>query len=654
MMKIIRMNVFMILVIFPEILIRFSSTHIYQIYYSEAVLKIKGNGQQRILGQFFSVCPDEVHINSVQSEEDLCEFANLEENENTIKLVFYENLVTCRELFRDIENVTEIDLSNFDTSSTLDMGYMFSSCTSLTSVNISNLNVESVGEMSGLFYECQSLVSVDFSGLKTSSLNSTKFMFYDCSSLKYVKLSNFDTSNVVDMKYMFYNCQSLISLDLSNFDTNLVTSMYDMFSGCNNLEYINMTNSPDSTKLEVSGTANNIVICINNEPNSDLVSSISSGKCGIVDCSENWRENQNKVLADDGSCISSCQDSTENIYEYLNKCYKQCPEGTEANNDNICEIPQTQIPSTNSLNTFNTHITYNTYNTHINYNTDIITNPLLSTNMLYNPSSNIIKDNISNNNLDYNLNSEQININSNKTNSEIYNLILDEIIPKYPNEEGEIIILEGDGIIFQVTTDKNEIDTFNGEIENKNNLSVIDLDECAELLKQEYQIENSSLILLKSENKEKIASERNVQFEVYHPVNKSKLDLSICKTSVINLYIPTQLSEEIKILREDLKANNYDLFDINDPFYNDICTKYTTLNQTDILLQDRKNYFFHNNDTTCQSNCEFLNYSIDKEYLGCSCKVINEDIDVENYDKFNPGGCVKVFVEFWGVRVIKF
>ena len=287
---------------------------------------------------------------------------------------------------------------------------------------------------------------------------------------------------------------------------------------------------------------------------------------------------------------------------------------------------------------------YNTYNSYTNYNTynnQIIFNSLITTNIIENTQINIqIKTHT------YNPNSLYIKDNNDKTNDEIYKMIKNEIIPNYSTEEGEIITIDGDGITFQITTDKNEIDTFNGEIENKNNLSMIDLDDCAELLKKEYDIENSTLILLKTENKEKIASERNVQFEVYHPVNKSKLDLSICKNSDINLYIPSQLSEETKKLREDLKMNNYDLFNINDRFYNDLCTKYTTIDKTDILLEDRKNYYFHNNDTTSQSNCEFSNYSIENEYLECSCKVINEDIDIENKEKFNPK---KIYQSFYDV-----
>ena len=36
----------------------------------------------------------------------------------------------------------------------------------------------------------------------------------------------------------------------------------------------------------------------------------------------------------------------------------------------------------------------------------------------------------------------------------------------------------------------------------------------------------------------------------------------------------------------------YNLFDLNDSFYNDICSTYTTENGTDLTLADRKNLIF--------------------------------------------------------------
>ena len=89
-----------------------------------------------------------------------------------------------------------------------------------------------------------------------------------------------------------------------------------------------------------------------------------------------------------------------------------------------------------------------------------------------------------------------------------------------------------------------------------------------------------------------IASEKNVQFEVYEPFNYTKLDLSVCENKPINVYIQSQLSESSQKLIEELEKLGFDVFNLNSPFYTDFCTKYTTEGGTDISLNDRKKYIY--------------------------------------------------------------
>jgi len=86
--------------------------------------------------------------------------------------------------------------------------------------------------------------------------------------------------------------------------------------------------------------------------------------------------------------------------------------------------------------------------------------------------------------------------------------------------------------------------------------------------------ENDSLIFVKNEKKSNKASGKKVDFDVYEPYNKTKLNLSICDGTSINIIIPVVLSEETKELYEKMKESGYDMFNINDPFYQDICTPF--------------------------------------------------------------------------------
>ena len=126
------------------------------------------------------------------------------------------------------DNLTTLDLSNFDTSQVTDMSYMFDDADNLTTLDLSNFDTSKVTNMDSMFFA---------SGL--TSLN----------------LSSFNTSKVTDMSYMFYDMRNLTSLDLSNFDTSKVTNMNSMFcldgmyiSG-DKLETIYVNNDFNTSKL---------------------------------------------------------------------------------------------------------------------------------------------------------------------------------------------------------------------------------------------------------------------------------------------------------------------------------------------------------------------------------------------------------------------
>ena len=96
-----------------------------------------------------------------------------------------------------------------------------------------------------------------------------------------------------------------------------------------------------------------------------------------------------------------------------------------------------------------------------------------------------------------------------------------------------------------------------------------------------------------------------------------------------------------------MKHSGYDMFNINDAFYKDICTPFDSLNDTDILLVDRIDYIYYNEDIQCQSHCIFVNYSMEFKYLICSCS-INEEVNYghKKTEQFNPK---KIYESFYDV-----
>ena len=151
-------------------------------------------------------------------------------------------------MFDGCGSLTTLDLINFDTSNVTNMSYMFRDCDSLTSLDVSNFDTSKVIDMVYMFYNCSSLTELDLSKWDTSKVTDMSYMFYNCDSLTELDVSNFDTSSVTSMRHMFYNCDSLTELDVSNFDTSKVTNMYRMFSGCSGLTELDVSNF-DTSKV---------------------------------------------------------------------------------------------------------------------------------------------------------------------------------------------------------------------------------------------------------------------------------------------------------------------------------------------------------------------------------------------------------------------
>ena len=231
-------------------------------------------------------------------------------------------------MFRRCYDITEFDFSNFDTSEVTNMWCMFFKCTSLTSLNITNFNTSQVTDMSGMIQCCHLLTSLD--------------------------LSNFDTSNVLSINAMFQEDFSLTSLNISNFDISKVTCIHTMFEGCINLEYINLhnfneINLQEDVYFDIFGRVpDNVVICINEDNNiNKILPQIKSKTCHTIDCSNDWKSKQRKIIFETNICINNCNNDPKYIYEYNGKCYEHCINGYYIDNNNIkkckCELNQCLI-----------------------------------------------------------------------------------------------------------------------------------------------------------------------------------------------------------------------------------------------------------------------------------------------------------------------
>ena len=213
------------------------------------------------------------------------------------------------------------------------------------------------------------------------------------------------------------------------------------------------------------------------------------------------------------------------------------------------------------------------------------------------------------------------------TQEESYNKIKNELVKTYPSDGHSIKIPVEDDYAFQVTTTSNENDFLQND---DNGLSILEFGNCENILKRENHIdENETLIILKYENTKGSAREKDIQYEIYNPDTYERLDLSVCDKD-INIYIPVAVNEESSQIYKEINEKKYNLLDLNSKFYTDICTPFTTEKNTDILLDDRINYYYNNiaREVSCPQNCELLIYLEQNNYVKCKCEISNEPINI--------------------------
>lgn len=151
-------------------------------------------------------------------------------------------------MFYGMSILTTLNLSSFDTSKATDMSGMFFNMSNLTTLNLSNFNTSKVTGMESMFYGLPNLTTLNLSNFDTSQVTNMRSMFYNMSNLTTLNLSNFDTSKVVSMDYMFYGMRNTTALNLSSFDTSQVTNMNSMFNGMSKLTTLNLSNF-DTSKV---------------------------------------------------------------------------------------------------------------------------------------------------------------------------------------------------------------------------------------------------------------------------------------------------------------------------------------------------------------------------------------------------------------------
>ena len=435
-------------------------------------------------------------------------------------------------------------------------------------------NITKVNEVTNLTKE-ENIITIEW----ISSLTSCSWMFCGLSNIIKIDASKFDASKVVTMQSMFDRSSSLVSLDLRGFDTSSVTSLECMFCGCSSLTSLNLNSFNTSLvtsfyKMFEQCKSLEILDISNFQINSGSSFGLMFGYCksSLIICLDEAKAKNisNELLSGyQNNCeeVHSRLNLTKKIFEkniYVNNCKDDLKYKYDYNNTCYEACPEnTYYNKIQCLDNANELYFSDDYEYNIKNYTSI------DEMILY------IKNEILNGDLLLNLIKGNKTILSKKDNNVIYS------ISYLDNQE-----------------------------ENNFNVTIVEIGKCENILREKYNLtHNDSLFLFKIEYFEEGLYFPIIQFHLFASKIKEELNMDLCKDAEINMFVPVSINEE-NLFKHDPSSS----------YFHDICFSYTTVDNTDINIQDRKFEFNNNKMSLCQSGCSYKSYNSTTKKVTCECQ----------------------------------
>ena len=485
-----------------------------------------------------------------------------------LEIYFYDIPTSVEKIFsqevdNNMANVISIDLA-FETYMVENMDSMFYGCSSLESISFQNFDALPARTVANLFYGCSKLKTfiapeVIFTFVVVENTNS---MFYGCSSLESDVILYFEDATVTDMGKMFEGCQSLVSINLTHFKTGNVVNMNSMFAHCVKLKSLNLTGFNTSAVKTMDYMFYNC----------SSLNSLDLSDFNLLQVTSNNQmltslKNINYInlfgIQENGQISSSGINTDANIQKVFFVCQKTNLI-THSKSYNCCDYYNNEAQCDYPLET-----------------TEIITNIENITNI-----------------------TEQIET--------IYNSVIQNL------KDQAYKVVQTKNLVLQYSTVKEQLN-------NKSQMvSSVDLGKCEDLLREQEGLnETEEFLMVKMDIINTTINATYVQYEIFNPHDYSKVSLEICKNVTIVITVPVILDNSSLSLISDLEDSGYNAFDINDDFYNDICSTYTAQNGADMTLSARKNNIYDSVKEIylCQDGCEFEEFDTETSKAVCSCNV---------------------------------
>ncbi len=156
---------------------------------------------------------------------------------------------------------------------------------------------------------------------------------------------------------------------------------------------------------------------------------------------------------------------------------------------------------------------------------------------------------------------------------------------------------------------------------NRPSSTQLNITQCESILRDEYKLNSSflTIFLLEISDPNPQSLLNKVEYKIYSD-NLTELDLNKCQNSKIEIIysikqIPSLDYNQISTFK-DMGIN---VFNLSDPFFNDICKVFPDF-ENDIILEDRIKDIYKNY-SVCEEGCTYIDIDIDFRTVTCECDV---------------------------------
>ena len=230
------------------------------------------------------------------------------------------------------------------------------------------------------------------------------------------------------------------------------------------------------------------------------------------------------------------------------------------------------------------------------------------------------------------------------------------------NIQNEIII-SGEGINYQITT--NNLISQETNTDNSINLKIGE--ECISKIKEGVNNEDFYIILINIINNNYTTSFDGFKIIAFDTEFSIKI---LCGGNTLSFEIPVSIPNETLTQYNKLNDEyNYDILNLNNSFYTDICELYTTEDNTDMSLSKRIEIFGSHEINPCAENCKYIQFNINTTKIKCECYIETgeegdggSNLGQQIYDKlaefldlinFDVMLCFKLFYSIEAKNIVK-